>query len=324
MCYKDEVQRKNEEKLQRKLKEDNVPTLITRYFINIRSKAGALNYWIAIKDLLIWLIEQKIIKKNISEILLEDFYNIYPEDITSYLDQKEKNGMSPTTLETRKNIFRSFWKYLARQRKSEIDPNFFKDVSYEGIASGDNLIKKFPSDEQLKLMEEKINSKKEEYIRKRNLCVLQILKGTGLRESELAGLDITNLFLDEEMPYIRIIGKGKYRERESRIVFLTGSALEAIKEWMDYRKTLTNIVDNNSIFLNKNGKRMTEYNIQCIFRTYGNGVTPHMVRHWFATIMANTGNLAFAQQQLGHKTANITTNSYINGAYGMKDILMSM
>ena len=51
MCYKDEVQRKNAEKLQRRFEKENVPVFIQKYFINIQSKAGAINYWIAIRDL---------------------------------------------------------------------------------------------------------------------------------------------------------------------------------------------------------------------------------------------------------------------------------
>ena len=97
-----------------------------------------------------------------------------------------------------------------------------------------------------------------------------------------------------------------------------------MKEWLEYRKNLVNIVDRNAVFINKNGKRLSEYNIQSIFRTYGDGVTPHMIRHWFATVMANTGNLAFAQQQLGHSSVDTTVNNYANGAYGMKDVLSSM
>ena len=327
MCYKDEVQRKNAEKLQRKFDEDNVPEFIRRYFINIKSKAGAVNYLIAIKDFIQWIINNKLTKKEkISEIELRDFFDIEPEDITLYLEQKEQCGMSPTTLETRKNILRSFWHFLARQKMSEIGnvDDFFKAVSYEGISSGNNLIKKMPSDEQLKMMEEKINNKKDEYVRIRNLVILQVLKGTGLRESELAGLDMLDLHLEEEIPYVNILGKGKYREQQSRIVYLTGRSLSAIKKWIEFRSKLENIVDKNAIFLNKNGKRFTEDNIQAMFKTYGNGVTPHMIRHWYATVIANTGNIAFAQQQLGHTSVNTTVNNYANGAYGMKDILANM
>ena len=328
MCYKDEVQRKNAEKLQRKFDQDNVPGFIRDYLEDIDSKAGALNYWSAIRDFLLWLISDgKIIDKDsISGITVEDFNNVYPQHISKYLRRKEEKGMSPTTLETRKNIIRSFLSNVGYYKESTIGDikEFFKRVRYKGISSNNNLIKKLPSETQLKNMEEKIMKKNDEFVRVRNLIVLRVLKGTGLRESELAGLNIRDLYLDEEMPYIKIIGKGTYREIESRMVYLTGDAANAIKEWLEYRNELENIVDANAVFVNKNGNRLTEYNIQSIFKTYGDGITPHMIRHWFATVMANTGNLAFAQQQLGHSSMNTTVNNYANGAYGMKDILANM
>lgn len=325
MCYKDEVQRKNAEKLQKKFEEDKTPMFIQKYFINIESKAGAINYYIAIKDLLLWIMNKKIINKSfLADITPEDFYEVESEDVTLYLKSKEQSGISPTTLETRKNIFSSFWKYLKRTKKCPVKENIIADVSYKGISSNNNLIKKFPSETQLKNMEEKIMKKNDEFIRVRNLIILRVLKGTGLRESELAGLNINDLYLDEDMPYIKIIGKGIYREREARMVYLTGDATNAIKEWLKYKITLDNIVNEDAVFINKNGRRLNEYNIQSIFRTYGDGVTPHMIRHWFATVMANTGNLAFAQQQLGHTSVDTTVNNYANGAYGMKDMLANM
>lgn len=126
------------------------------------------------------------------------------------------------------------------------------------------------------------------------------------------------------MPYIKVMEKGIFREREARTVYLTGDATSAIKEWLKYRDSLDNIVDKAAVFVNKNGKRLNEYNIQSIFRTYGDGMSPHMIRHWYATVMANTGNLAFSQQQLGHSSVDTTVNNYANGVYGMKDILARM
>ncbi len=158
-------------------------------------------------------------------------------------------------------------------------------------------------------------------MRTRNSIILRVLKGTGLRESELAGLDLADLYLEEDIPYIKIIGKGKYRIQEARMIYLTGDAARAIKEWLKYRNSLDDIGDVSAVFANKNGKRLNEDNIKAIFKTYGGGITPHMIRHWFATVMTSTGNLAFAQQQLGHTSANTTINNYANGVYGMKDIL---
>lgn len=325
MGYKDEVQKKDAEKLQKKFEKDNVSAFIQTYFINIKSKKGAINYYIAIKDLLLWLMDKKIINKtSLEDITPEDFYEVESEDVTLYLDNKEQSGMSPTTLETRKNIFSSFWKYLKRTKKCPVKENIIADVSYKGISSNNNLIKKFPSETQLKNMEDKIKKKKDEFIRVRNLIILRVLKGTGLRESELAGLNINKLYLDEEIPYIKVLRKGAYREIEEKDVYLTGDAVGAIKEWLEYRNGLKKIIDIDAVFINKNGKRLNENNIQSIFRTYGGGISPHMIRHWYATVMANTGNLAFAQQQLGHSSVNTTVNNYANGVYGMKDVLANM
>lgn len=326
MCYKIEVQNKNAEKLNRKLDELNLPIYMRKYFtVKIESKAGALNYLGVIVDLLNWFIKEKMIDKtNISDIEPSDFTDIMAEDITLYLKTKEQNGMSPTTLETRKHIISSFWDYMSRVKGTEIKDKFFKDVTYKGIPSGNNLTKKLPTEKQLNDMEEKIMWKKDIPVRNRNIAIFRVLRGTGIRESELAGLDLTDLHLDEEMPYITILGKGVYREMQNRTVYLSGSALKALSEWLEYRNTLDNIVDTEAVFINKNGTRTTERNIKQIFENYGNGITPHMMRHYYASVMNQNGNLAFVQQQLGHSSVNTTVNNYANGAVGMREKLMEM
>lgn len=87
---------------------------------------------------------------------------------------------------------------------------------------------------------------------------------------------------------------------------------------------MDNIVDTEAVFVNKNGTRTTERNIKQVFENYGNGITPHMMRHYYASIMNRNGNLAFVQQQLGHSSVNTTVNNYANGAVGMKEKLMEM
>lgn len=325
MCYKAEIQRKNEEKLQRKFDEENISLFIQKYFINIESKAGAINYWVAIRDLLLWLMEKKIINKSaLSDIEADDFYDVESEDITMYLRSKEQSGMSPTTLETRKNIFSSFWKYLKRSNKCPVKHNIIESVTYKGISSNNNLVRKLPTEKQLHDMEEKISKRGNGLIQIRNLTVLRLLKGSGIRESELAGLDMDDLFLDEEMPYIKILGKGKYREQESRTVYLTNDATEAMKEWLEKRNSVNGIENVNAVFITKTQKRLSESEIRSLFRNNSDGVTPHMIRHWYATVMAQKGGVVFTQQQLGHTSMNTTINNYANGSYGMKDILDAM
>ena len=326
MCYKQELQDKNEAKLQRKFDDENISLFIQKYFINIESKAGAINYWVAIRDLLLWLMKKKIINKSVlSDIEAEDFYDVESEDITMYLRNKEQSGMSPTTLETRKNIFSSFWKYLQRSNKCPVEQNIIESVSYRGISSNNNLVEKLPSDEQIKQIEEKIANKNDSFLRIRNLTILSLLKGSGIRESELVGLDMSNLFLNEEVPYIRVIGKGVYREIEARTVYLTNSAKESLVEWLEERSKLDGVDGMEEVFITKKLKRMTESDVRRLFEHASNKqVTPHMLRHWYATVIAKNGGVVLAQQQLGHSSSQTTINNYANGIYGAKDILASM
>ena len=326
MCYKQELQDKNETKLQKKFDEENISLFIQKYFINIESKAGAINYWVAIKDLLLWLMEKKIINKSVlSDIKADDFYDVESEDITMYLRYKEQSGMSPTTLETRKNIFSSFWKYLQRSNKCPVEQNVIEAVSYKGISSNNNLVKKLPSDEQIKQMEEKIASKNDDFLRIRNLTVLRLLKGSGLRESELVGLELKDLFLDEEIPYIKIVGKGKYREIEARDVLLTNDAKESLIEWLEERNKVEGLEGISALFITKKLKRMTESDVRRLFEhASGKTVTPHMMRHWYATVMAKKSGVVFAQQNLGHTSVSTTINNYASGSYGMKELLRNM
>lgn len=339
MCYKIEVQNKNAEKLNKKLDELNAPQFLRDYLNELESKNGALNYLVAIKDFLQWLIESNIIKKeSICEIEVSDFNDLRPQNISSYLRYKETNGMSPTTTETRKNIIKSFIKNVYSYRECLLRElynsmeDFSKQIKYKGISSKNNLTQKLPTKDQLNDMEEKIMWKKDECVRNRNIAIFRVLRGTGIRESELAGLDLSDLHLDEnneyinlgDISYIMVLPKGYQRETEKRPVYLTGSALKALKEWLEYRNTLDNIVDKEAVFVNKNGTRTTERNIKQIFENYGNGITPHMMRHYYASVMNQNGNLAFVQQQLGHSSVNTTVNNYANGAVGMKTVLENM
>lgn len=326
MCYKDEKQKKNEIKLQKRFDEENISPFIQKYFVNIESQAGAINYWITIRDLLLWLIENNIIKKSVlSDITPDDFYNVQSEDITIYLRYKEKSGMAPTTLKTRKNIFSSFWEYLKRSNDCPVQVNIIESVKYKGISQKDNLVEKLPTDEQLRNMEEKLAKKNDDFLRIRNLAVFRLLKGSGIRESELAGLDMADLYLGEEIPYIKVLGKGKYREIESRTVYLTKEATDAIIEWIEKRESIIVTTKSNAVFITKTGKRLLESEIRSLFNSCSNNeVTPHMIRHWYATVMSLKAGVVFTQQQLGHTSMNTTINNYANGSYGMRDILASM
>lgn len=317
MCYKSEVQKKNEEKLKRRFENDGTPDFIQRLFVNLgRSKATSITYWIAIKDLLQYMIDNNIItKEKISDIEPDDMLQIEAPEIQMYLEYKEMNGMSPSTLQIRKNIFKSFWGKMVGTMKVPVNTNVINDVSYKGISyNQNNVLLKLPSQEDIDEMIDRIKWKKDDFVRERNLTVMSLLMGTGLRESELAGLDMSDLFLDEENPYIKIIGKGQLREQESRIVFLSEEeTVDSLRHWLDIRNSVKGIVDVDALLINRNAKRMVEDNIKSMFRNYSKGkISPHPIRHWYTTIFSQKYGTAFVQQQLGHRSINTTINNYMD------------
>ncbi len=176
------------------------------------------------------------------------------------------------------------------------------------------MLLKLPSQESIDEMIERIKWKKDDFVRERNLVVMSVLMGTGIRESELAGLDLSDLYLDDENPYITIVGKGALDSQEARIVFLSEEeTIESIKHWLDIRCGIENIVDADALFLNRNGKRMVEDNIKSMFKNYSKGkISPHQIRHWYTTVFSQKYGTAFVQQQLGHRSINTTINNYMD------------
>lgn len=187
MCYKDEKQKQLYERLVKDFEKLQVPEFIQRYFVLLKSSISKINYWITIRSMLEYMIEKKSInRKNIAEIQPEDFLNIDIVDITSYLEYLEK-GMSSRSVYIKKNMLSSFWNYLSLTNRCPVKNNIIKSVPYDFVTSNNNLVLKMPSEEQLLLMETRIKQKPDPCIRERNLTVFMILKGTGIRESELAG-----------------------------------------------------------------------------------------------------------------------------------------
>lgn len=89
--YKDQKQAKNAEKLRQKLDNDQVPMFMRIYLEDIKSKAGALTYWNAIRDFVLWLIRENIIKeKNIKDMKTESFNDLLPQHISMYLQHNKK------------------------------------------------------------------------------------------------------------------------------------------------------------------------------------------------------------------------------------------
>lgn len=326
MCYKDEVQRKNAEKLRRKFEQDNIPVFIRDYFYNLNSEAGKLNYYSVIISMLNWTIDSNRIKKeSVSEITEQDVNSLSKTDMIVYLETLIANGTSPSTINTKKNVLSSFWSHLVDE--GICDKNIIHNIPKSKFKIKKKNNAKVPLPEDMMEMIEKIKQKKDDFVRERNLVIVRVLKGTGLRESELAGLDLKDLHLEDSKSYITVMGKGIYYTQDAEPVLVSKDAKLAFEEWLEIRSKMENIIDDKAVFINKNGKRLSEDNIQAIFRNYSGGkITPHMMRHLYATVLYQESghDAAFVQEQLRHSDVNTTLGTYAAGDSRSYEVLENM
>ena len=147
----------------------------------------------------------------------------------------------------------------------------------------------------------------------RNRAIIETLYSCGLRVSELINLEINKIFLDEE--YIVIKGKGD----KERIVPISPSAIHEIKLYLNDRCCLDiKPGEENILFLNRRGRRLTRVMIFYIVKQLSElagirkEISPHTLRHSFATHLLEGGaNLRAIQQMLGHESIT-TTEIYIH------------
>lgn len=329
-CYKQESQEKRKMLLNRRFKEERVPQFIQNCLLDLGSSISKNVYWSNIRHFLMWTIENGIInEKGISDITMDDLDAVVKSDIIQYLEELKKSGMKLSTINTKRTQLSSFWRNMVEN--GYVTTNVVKIVKnneYKPAKTNRGKFLKIPLHEDIEEMIEKINRKKDEFIRVRNLIILRVIRGTGLRESELAGLNFEDIYLSEDNPYILVISKGNYQydDEGKDIVYLTKDAVAALCEWSLYRAQLNNVIDTEAVFINKNGKRLNEENIKAIFRNYSNGkISPHMMRHEYTTVLQRESkDYTFVAEQLRHRNHSTMINHYDSGAYRSLDVLKHM
>ncbi len=142
----------------------------------------------------------------------------------------------------------------------------------------------------------------------RDRAVLEVLYGAGLRVSELTGLDVSDVYLDQRQA--KVLGKGS----KERMVMLGGKAANAVDSYLRHgRPQLRAARDGGALFLNKSGGRLTARSVQNLVRNYAvrsgleTKVHPHTLRHSFATHLLDGGaDLRVVQELLGHSSPTTT------------------
>ena len=224
-------------------------------------------------------------------------------DIQDFILDLKQRGYTETSVARKVAAVRSFFAFLAAEGGVSANPT-------EGLASprvGKTLPKAISPNEIDELLEQPARRSTPEA--KRDRAMLELLYATGMRVTELVSLDVDNLHLDPRAPYVRCVGKGA----KERSIPVHDHALEALVNYLEEgRPLLARDRTDKALFLNRRGERLTRQGFWLILKGYArsanlsNNITPHTLRHSFATHMLRGGMpLRNVQEMLGH--ANIST-----------------
>jgi integrase/recombinase XerD len=218
-------------------------------------------------------------------------------------DLRGRKGYRDSTTARKVAAVKSFFGFLAGNGAISEDPT-------EALGSprvGRSLPKYLSEDEVARLLREAGKPGTSES--HRDATILELLYATGLRVSELVGLNVSDIDLEES--YIRCWGKGS----KERIVYLYPKALEEVKGYLaGTRKTLLGSRKaETALFVNHRGERLTRQWVWNILKTYSKKagidtrITPHTLRHSFAThLLQNGASLRHVQELLGHSSISTT------------------
>ena len=229
-----------------------------------------------------------------------DLKDIEYKDILDYIAYLKSNHKS-TSINRHLSSIRTFYNYLIKN-------NIVKNNPFN-IISSMKKEKKLPEYFKYNEYVELVNSiDTSTNLGVRNRCIFEVLLATGCRVSELVNIKLNDI--DLNLQEIRVLGKGK----KTRIVYLGSYAVEAINDYLKVRNSLLRGKDNEYLFLNHLGNKITTRGIRDIIdkillKSSSNlKITPHTFRHSFATMLLNEGcDLKSVQELLGHVSLSTTS-----------------
>ena len=232
---------------------------------------------------------------------LKDFNEVTRENILLHLENLRSAGKTARTVARHISSIRSFHQFLLREKVTTTDPTVHLEMP--------QLEQKLPkvlSVEEVDALIAAPDCTKPQGIR--DVAILELLYASGMRISELTGLNLEDIHLT--MGFVRVFGKGG----KERIVPLGRGALNALGKYLEraryelqgsYPKT-------EALFINRRGKRLTRQGCWKLIKQHAQQaniqkeLTPHVLRHSFAThLIENGADLRAVQEMLGH--ADIST-----------------
>jgi integrase/recombinase XerC len=251
-----------------------------------------------------------------------DIAKLTSDQVRSWVGRLHSQGLAPRSIARTLSAWRGFYLWLANQKKL-IAHNPLDDIKAPKRLKP--LPKALSVEGAINLVESaaKKDIQEDDFLRVRNKAIFELLYSSGLRLSELLGIDLEPLqskdyessgWVDFEAGEVMVLGKGGKR----RTVPVGSAALSAILEWVTVYKAypFKNHQQGHEhiqpLFINKQGKRVSSRTVQkhlaelAVRAGLPNHVHPHMLRHSFAShVLQSSGDLRAVQEMLGH--ASITS-----------------
>jgi integrase/recombinase XerD len=233
-----------------------------------------------------------------NNIILEE---ITHDNIRAFLQHDRKNGLAASTVARRLAALKAFFSFLQKEKILIANPAEVLSASQKALH-----LPKILSAGEIDALMSQPDLKSIEGLRDR--AAIEMLYATGMRVSELTGLDCANV--NAELNYIACFGK---RAKE-RLVPIGETALYFLREYLNRaRPLLAKNKGDLALFLNAQGGRLTRQGIWLILKKYAKQagitkeLTPHTLRHSFAThLLENGADLRVVQEMLGHVDISTT------------------
>ena len=242
------------------------------------------------------------------------YTHVHEKHIKSYMEELEEEGKKPSTISRNIASIRSFYLFLVRKEKVKEDPT--------AHIQSPKIEKRVPSVLTSKEVELLLEQPKTEDLKGiRDKAMLEFAYATGMRVTEIISLDMEDVHLNEGY----VVCKNANKQRTIPLGKLAQKALK------DYIENSRNILIKNdkeqALFVNINGRRLTRQGFWKIIKYYKEqahiekDITPHVLRHSFATHLLNNGaDLKSIQVMLGHSDISSTQVYMQFQDDGIKDI----
>jgi len=228
---------------------------------------------------------------------VDDWERVDGQHVRAFAAAEFRRGSSPRSIQRRLSALRSFYNFLLRERAVKLNPAV--DVQ------APKAKKRLPATIDVDQMNRLLSFRTEQDMGVRDKAMMELFYSSGLRLSELVGLNLHDVDLADRT--VRVLGKGS----KTRVVPVGRFAVEAISRWLVERTKVAGI-GNDALFVGMRGDRINQRTVQKQVAQWaqrqglGVHVHPHMFRHSFAThILESSQDLRGVQELLGH--ANIST-----------------